>query len=111
MNNDEKNELSAKLLSARDADETRALLAAGADPNARDENGRTPLHEAKSVEQTQALLAAGANPNARGEYEQTPLHVAKSVEQTQALLAAGAVKADPQPQAGPTRDDDSGYDY
>ena len=148
MNNDEKNELSAKLLSARNAEETRVLLAAGADPNARVAmetfEERTPLHWAKTVEQTQALLAAGADPNARNEYGRTPLHDAELVEQMRALLAAGAdpnardeygtmplhvaelveqtqalreaievkeVKADPQPQAGPTRDDDSGYDY
>lgn len=40
---------------------TTALLAAGADPNARDERGDTALMKCSAVESARALLAAGAN--------------------------------------------------
>jgi ankyrin repeat protein len=44
-----------------------ALLAAGADPNAADRTGNTPLHQAAKIDQPQRvleLLQAGANPSA-----------------------------------------------
>jgi ankyrin repeat protein len=59
------------LLSAairRDVAETRRLLAAGADPNITDGNGRTPLIVAAHWGQTElarALVAGGADPNAK----------------------------------------------
>ena len=45
----------------------RLLLQNGADPNARDEQGRTPLHHASthSLDSTKLLLAAGADVKAR----------------------------------------------
>lgn len=45
----------------------RALLAAGADPNAADRTGNTPLHQAAKINEPQRvldLLKAGADPNA-----------------------------------------------
>jgi uncharacterized protein len=45
----------------------RDLLAAGADPNAADRTGNTPLHQAAKINEPQRvldLLEAGANPNA-----------------------------------------------
>jgi ankyrin repeat protein len=52
------------------------LLAEGADPEARDQNSRAPLHETKRVEIAQLLLAAGANLEAKDNGGHTPLHTA-----------------------------------
>ena len=49
----------------RSVDAVVALLAAGADRNARNNNGETPLHRADSADDVAALLAAGALLNAR----------------------------------------------
>jgi ankyrin repeat protein len=49
----------------------------GANPNAKQRMGRTPLHEAAAegaVEAAKLLLAAGAEANARENRQQTPLH-------------------------------------
>ena len=73
-----------------------ALLAAGADPNARDEDASTPLHEAASFNYNptviETLLAAGADPKALDKHGRTPLHWATVYNDAvvEALLAAGA---------------------
>ena len=80
-----------------------ALLEGGADPNARDEDGSTPLHRAAGYNKDPAiisvLLKAGADPKTRDEWGQTPLHEAArsngNPEVITALLEAGA---DPQAQ-------------
>lgn len=54
------------------------LLASGANPNAKAENGSTPLHNAVrfKTKASSMLLAAGADPNARNSDGMTPMHIA-----------------------------------
>ncbi len=80
----------------------KALVRAGADPNARTGEGVTPLRSTAGSGATPRivtlLIDAGAEPNARDRKGRTPLHVAacfgKAVPAVaQALLAAGAEPA------------------
>ncbi len=83
------------------AETVRALLAAGADPDADAANpfGVRPLHSAASVgdrESVRALLEAGADPNVRQQGGYTPLHTAAhndDAELVRLLLAHGADQA------------------
>ena len=77
-------------------DTVRALLAGGADVNARGKDGFTPLHFAAGsgdVAAIRALLAGGANVDARGKDRSTPLHgavLSGDAAAIRALLAGGA---------------------
>ena len=53
--------------------ELKRLLSAGANPNARDEKGRTPVFYFNTQEQLKLLLNAGADINVRDEFNKTPL--------------------------------------
>lgn len=69
-----------------------ALLAAGADPNARDDRGNAPLHHAAygdCAACVSALLEAGAEVSARNAKGMTPLHFCDA-EAIRLLLDAGA---------------------
>ena len=71
----------------------RVLLAAEADPNARDNDGRTSLYLAGTAEVARLLLDAGADVNARDNAGWTPLHwstVHGTAEVVRVLLDAGA---------------------
>ncbi|UPA55101.1 ankyrin repeat domain-containing protein [Wolbachia pipientis] len=68
----------------------QALIDKGANVNARDSYGKTPLHFACEGWVAQILLDAGADVNARDSYGKTPLCCSLEKAVTQVLLDAGA---------------------
>ena len=74
-----------------------ALVSAGADIHARDENGIAPLHEAAGKGNTEvalALVSAGADIDARAINGMTPLYAAASMGNTEVALALFSAGAD-----------------
>lgn len=75
--------------------------------DARDENGRTPLHHAVEKDfsvAVSALIKLGADANARDEFGRTPLHEAgrKNRSEIVAILAAGGANANATDKKGHT---------
>ncbi len=88
----------SRLFNAKDKAEVEALLAKGANINAKDKNGDTMLHKASAAGKkdiVEWLLGLGADVNVRGADKETPLHRAAYQHQgtkdiAELLLAKGA---------------------
>ena len=76
-----------------------ALLANGADPDARGHDESTPLHNAVEgdgdIANVLTLLDAGADPMARDRWDHTPLHRLKSANNPEVVMALAGRGADP----------------
>ena len=73
-----------------------ALLEAGADPNARAEEGDTPLHRTSDTVLVAGLVRAGADVNARNDMGETPLHLARRRNRLPAIRKLLEFGADPE---------------
>lgn len=68
----------------------RLLAKAGADFNARDENGNTALHTPRDKDVTAALIELGGDVNARNNNGDTPLFTTDDIDSIPLLLSHGA---------------------
>ncbi|CAG0899822.1 unnamed protein product [Cyprideis torosa] len=78
---------------ATSAETAELLIVKGAEENAKDENGKTPLFIATENGRhsvVEVLFANQADPNIANRYQQSPLHRAKSVETAEFLIVKGA---------------------
>ena len=90
----------------------RALLHAGAVPDARDDRGRTPAHYAAGASKRSALVAlldAGADPDARDEDGRTPTHYAACADDAASVeeLVRRGANVDAMSARGETPSDDA----
>lgn len=84
--------------------ENRGKSEITADVNARAVDGHTPLHSARNADEAEALLRAGANPNAVDDHGMTPLHAAArdGEYQTAAVLLRYRAAVDARDHSGMT---------
>ena len=79
-----------------DASKIKYLIERGADVNAKEQYGQTPLHYASyynHIETTELLIERGADVEAKDEWEMTPLHWASCknrIETAKLLIEKGA---------------------
>ncbi|NEQ67053.1 MAG: protein kinase [Symploca sp. SIO2D2] len=79
----------AAVLSRKETAES--LIAKGADVNAKDRDGKTPLHSViRPKEVAELLITKGADVNAKDRNGRTPLHSVRSKEVAELLVAKGA---------------------
>ena len=86
-------DLKKALLEAIDNDnvlEVKSLLHTGADTNAKDNDGMTPLHVCRNANVARLLIDAGADVNAKDVDGMTPLHVCQNADVAKLLIDAGA---------------------
>ena len=104
---------SKEYFAAATAADVTDCIQSGANPKARDKNGRTPLHWAVRYNKNPAVIAvlldAGADPKARDKYGQTPLHWAAEYNDNPAVIAV-LLDAGANPRARDT-DGETPWDY